>query len=140
MGGPKILTRFGRQDAGTSWYSVEEQEGRLPSGTGDAKHLREIFYPKGFNDRDIVALSGAHTVGSCHLDRSGFVGSWTENDRVFDNSFFKNLLEKEYKPMETEKGKPQTWHDKSQTMMLLSDIALIQDKEFRKHVEEFAKD
>ena len=28
----------------------------------------------GFNDQDIVALSGAHALGRCHRDRSGFEG------------------------------------------------------------------
>jgi catalase (peroxidase I) len=45
---------------------------RLPKSTGDAEHLRYIFYPKGFKDIDIVALSGMHTVGSCHEERSGY--------------------------------------------------------------------
>ena len=31
----------------------------------------------GFNDQEIVALSGAHTLGRCHTDRSGFDGPWT---------------------------------------------------------------
>jgi cytochrome c peroxidase len=28
----------------------------------------------GFNDQEIVALSGAHALGRCHSDRSGFKG------------------------------------------------------------------
>ena len=31
----------------------------------------------GFNDQEIVALSGAHAVGRCHEDASGFWGPWT---------------------------------------------------------------
>jgi len=30
-----------------------------------------VFYRQGFNDQEIVALSGAHTVGRAHADRSG---------------------------------------------------------------------
>ena len=71
MGGPAIKTRFGRKDAATSAESVESQVGRLPDGDKGVDHLREIFHPKGFTDREIVALSGAHTVGKCHADRSG---------------------------------------------------------------------
>lgn len=36
----------------------------------------------GFNDQEIVALSGAHTLGRCHADRSGFVGPWTNGGCV----------------------------------------------------------
>ena len=50
----------------------------------DAKHLRDIFYPKGFTDQDIVALSGAHTVGACHANRSGFEGAWTDEKLKFE--------------------------------------------------------
>ena len=78
----------------------------MPDGDKGAQHLRDIFYPKGFDDRDIVALSGAHTLGMCHLMWSGFNGRWTETPTRFDNSFFKNLLEKKYTPMTTEKGNP----------------------------------
>eukprot|EP00435_Cladocopium_sp_Y103_P018028 s3531_g4.t1 len=41
--------------------------GRLPDGDKGIDHLREIFHPKGFDDKDIVALSGAHTVGTSSL-------------------------------------------------------------------------
>jgi len=94
MGGPSIPTRFGRVDAKSSAESVESQVGRLPDGDKGIDHLREIFYPKGFEDKDIVALSGAHSVGGMHADRSGFEGKWTEQPLVFDNSYFKDLLTK----------------------------------------------
>jgi len=79
MGGPDIKTRFGRKDAESSQESVESQEGRLPDADKGIDHLRDIFYPKGFDDAAIVALSGAHTVGRCYLERSGFDGFWTED-------------------------------------------------------------
>ena len=58
MGGPAIPTRFGRVDASDSKANdVESQVGRLPDGDKGYDHLREIF-PKGFTDKEIVALSG----------------------------------------------------------------------------------
>ena len=36
---------------------------RLPDGSKGAPHLRDIFYRMGFNDQEIVALSGAHALG-----------------------------------------------------------------------------
>lgn len=46
----------------------------------------------GFNDQEIVALSGAHAIGMCHGDRSGFIGPWTMSPLAFDNQFFLNLV------------------------------------------------
>ena len=104
MGGPKIPTRFGRVDAKSSAESVESQVGRLPDGDKGVQHLREIFHPKGFDDKDIVALSGAHTVGKCHADRSGFDGQWTQQHLLFDNSYYADLLTKSYTAETTSKG------------------------------------
>jgi len=139
MGGPDIKTRFGRTDAESSSESVESQVGRLPDGDKGIDHLREIFHPKGFNDKDIVALSGAHTVGKCNLDRSGFDGPWTEEPLKFDNTYFKEMLEKEYKEETTEKGNPQ-FRSSDGTIMLISDLALLKDPAFKEHVETYAKD
>ena len=139
MGGPKIPTRFGRKDAATSAEGVEGQEGRLPDGDKGIPHLREIFHPKGFTDKDIVALSGAHTVGKCHADRSGFDGAWTEAPLSFDNSYFKEMLAKEYADETTAQGCPQKKHGASGTIMLISDLALL-EAPFREYVELYAKD
>jgi len=56
MGGPKVQYRPERPDAHDNTVCVPD--GRLPHA-----HLRDIFYRMGFDDKDIVALSGAHTVG-----------------------------------------------------------------------------
>ena len=139
MGGPDIKTRFGRKDAESSADSVESQVGRLPDGDKEIDHLREIFAPKGFSDKEIVALSGAHTVGKCHLDRSGFDGPWTEAPLKFDNSYFKDMLAKEWTDDKSEKGNPQ-FKSESGTIMLISDLALLKDPAFKEHVEKYAAD
>lgn len=43
-----------------------------------AKGLRDVFYRMGFNDREIVALSGAHALGRCGREGTGvpFVLRW----------------------------------------------------------------
>jgi catalase (peroxidase I) len=37
------------------------------------QHIRDVFSRMGFNDKEAVALLGAHAVGRCHTDRSGWV-------------------------------------------------------------------
>eukprot|EP01062_Namystynia_karyoxenos_P067926 TRINITY_DN6205_c0_g1_i1.p1 TRINITY_DN6205_c0_g1~~TRINITY_DN6205_c0_g1_i1.p1 ORF type:complete len:641 (+),score=227.82 TRINITY_DN6205_c0_g1_i1:85-1923(+) len=148
MGGPRIRFRCGRKDAPCSEESAPD--GRLPDATQGADHLREVFERMGFSDRDIVALSGCHTVGHCHRDRSGFEGPWTEKPLVFDNQFFKLLLEEKWEKKEYEDGprKGCTYYQSSKVsegpksgplIMLPTDMALIEDAKFRRHVERYAK-
>lgn len=67
--GPKIDMRYGRVD--TEKAEQCPSEGNLPGanapfddGSADAStHLRKVFHRMGFSDEEIVALSGAHTVG-----------------------------------------------------------------------------
>merc|ERR1719329_1408596 len=120
MGGPEIPTRFGRVDA-----------------TKGSEQLREIFHPKGLDDKAIVALSGAHTVGRCHAERSGFDGPWTSNPNKFDNGYFTELVRKTYQPETSTKGKPQHRCPASKTMMLISDLALLSDPALKTHVDRY---
>jgi hypothetical protein len=41
--------------------------------------------------REMVALVGAHTLGRCHTDRSGFKGPWTNAPTTFSNLYFQEL-------------------------------------------------
>lgn len=91
----------------------------------------------GFNDKDIVVLSGAHTLGRCHTYRSGFEGPWTTNQFKFDNEYFKNLLELTWTPREWD-GPLQYTDESKKLMMLPTDICLTTDPEFRKYVELYA--
>eukprot|EP00965_Chrysotila_dentata_P256851 6212691-Pleurochrysis_carterae.AAC.1 len=93
-----------------------------------------------FNDKDIVALSGAHTVGKCHIDRSGFEGAWTEEPLKFDNTYFKEMLSKKYESETTSAGNPQNRNAETGTIMLISDLALLEDDAFKTHVEKYASD
>jgi len=45
-------------------------------------HIRSVFQRMGFTDREMVALVGAHAMGRCHTDRSGFWGPWYVNLRA----------------------------------------------------------
>ena len=93
-GGPKVPVEVGRKDQGPEGCPPN---GRLPDAAQGAQHLRDVFYRQGFDDREIVALSGAHTLGRCHVTRSGFDGPWTSDPLKFDNEYFVNLLEKKWK-------------------------------------------
>jgi len=96
----------------------------------------------GFNDKDIVTLSGAHSLGRCHEDRSGFTGPWTRAPTTFSNEYFRLLLEEkwvEHKPKPTAPLQFQDTSSKS-LMMLPSDMALLADPVFKKQVVEYSKD
>lgn len=150
MGGPDIPFRPGRSDAEKVPEKFEDDsrfshDGRLPDAALGAQHLRDIFYRMGFNDQEIVALSGAHAVGRCHTDRSGFWGPWTRAENTFSNEYFRLLLEEKWTPKRTHKGKkwrgPEQLEDPSgELMMLPTDMALVKDEKFKKWVEIYAKD
>ena len=136
-GGPEIPHHFGRTDAADG--SACPAHGFLPDAKQGAQHLRDVFYRMGFDDRAIVCLSGAHTLGKCNTSRSGFEGYWTLNHRTFDNSYFTNLLNNKWIKHTQPNGNEQ-YHDEAtgQLMMLESDLCLKTDPVFRKVAEEYA--
>ena len=101
--------------------------------------MRDIFYRQDFNDQEIVALSGAHALGRCHADASGYVGPWSGTPLLFNNSYFVLLKGLKWAPND-EAAKFQYKDPSGQLMMLPSDIALIEDAKFKKYVDVYAKD
>eukprot|EP00887_Chlorella_sp_A99_P004348 scaffold15.g4348.t1 len=145
MGGPHIPWRPGRSDKEEN--AIPLPDGRLPDAGKDAKHIRDVFYrhggvavlQMGFDDQEIVALSGAHTLGRCHVDRSGFDGPWTNAPTTFSNLYFVELVENKWHKRKWDG--PLQYQDKSNTLMMLpTDMWLVWDKKFRKHTSEYAKD
>lgn len=138
MGGPAIPWRPGRADIDLHDIGAHVRpEGRLPDGAKGKPHLRDIFYRMGWNDQEIVALSGAHALGRCHTDRSGFDGPWTFSPTSFTNDYYVQLMENSWK-VRSWKG-PKQFQDKSKSLMMLpTDMALL-DKDFKPYVEKYAK-
>ncbi|KAF9687197.1 hypothetical protein SADUNF_Sadunf02G0068600 [Salix dunnii] len=139
-GGPKIPMKYGRVDVSAPDGCPEE--GRLPAAgpPKPADHLREVFYRMGLNDREIVALSGAHTLGRSRPERSGWGKpetkytkngpgapggqSWTVKWLKFDNSYFKDIKERKDDDL----------------LVLPTDAALFEDPSFKVYAEKYAED
>ena len=98
------------------------------------------FIGTGFNDKEIACLSGGHTLGRCHKTRSGFDGPWTNNPLKFDNNYFRLLVNMKWQPRKWDGPLQYEDAESQQLMMLPTDIALITDPEFKKHVVAYAKD
>ena len=160
-------SRYGRVDA----MSPDQcsPEGNLPDGnpnpetglfggpggtapTSDATaagHLRKVFYRMGLNDEEIVALSGAHTLGRAYKDRSGAGAaqthftdgtsrvlradgsaaqyntggsSWTSNWLTFDNSYYQTVSDANADP---------------ELLKLQTDLTLFEDPDFKVYAERF---
>ncbi|KAJ3348665.1 L-ascorbate peroxidase 3 [Allomyces javanicus] len=140
MGGPSIPWKAGRTDA-VSAESCPPQ-GRLPDASKDRKHVREVFNRMGFDDREIVALMGAHVLGRCHPDRSGYHLPWTYNPTTFTNAYY-TLLQSEYWKKEKNWDGPMQYVNKKGTgdiMMLPTDMEMLWDRTFKQYVKEFAND
>eukprot|EP00249_Psilotum_nudum_P012585 c23868_g1_i1 orf=426-1763(-) len=139
-GGPKIPMRYGRVDI----TQPEEcpPEGNLPDAgpPSPADHLRQVFYRMGFSDKEIVVLSGAHTLGRSRPERSGWGKpetkytksgpgkpggkSWTVQWLTFDNFYFKDIKQKKDDDL----------------LVLPTDAVLFEDPGFQVHAEKYAED
>jgi len=94
----------------------------------------------GFNDQEIVALIGAHTLGRCHTDRSGFDGPWTFAPTSFSNLYFQELNNQKWVEKNWKGPKQFVDKDSGKIMMLPADMALTKDSNFKKWVDLYAKD
>ncbi|KAJ8479097.1 hypothetical protein OPV22_022824 [Ensete ventricosum] len=139
-GGPKIPMKYGRVDVSGPEQCPEE--GRLPDAgpPSPAGHLRNVFYRMGLDDKEIVALSGAHTLGRSRPERSGWGKaetkytkdgpgapggqSWTVQWLKFDNSYFRDIKE----------GKDED------LLILPTDAVLFEDSQFKVYAEKYAED
>ncbi|KAI8575552.1 hypothetical protein K450DRAFT_261206 [Umbelopsis ramanniana AG] len=138
LGGPTIPWRPGRQDVDDGKSCTPD--GRLPDAGQGERHIRDIFYRMGFDDQEIVALAGAHSLGRCHPDRSGFEGPWQEAPTVFTNEYYKALRDRKWVKKTVKASGAQQWVDKKNpdVMMLPAEIAMYNDKAFKKFFNEYA--
>ncbi|KAG8382730.1 hypothetical protein BUALT_Bualt05G0107700 [Buddleja alternifolia] len=122
VGGPSWSVRLGRRDSTTASLSLANSD--LPSPFAGLDVLIPAFANKGLTARDMVALSGAHTLGQsqCFLFRGRIYNNGTDIDanfasmrrrrcpqnggdanlapldlvtpNSFDNNYYKNLIQR----------------------------------------------
>eukprot|EP00877_Chromochloris_zofingiensis_P009779 jgi/Chrzof1/5054/Cz15g10020.t1 len=115
-GGPIIQVSIGRQDA-----TAADPAGRMASEQSGVQQLKANFANKGFDTRDLVVLSGAHTLGG-----KGFGDPVT-----FDNAYYSALLQKPWL---------NTKDEMATHIGLPSDHALPEDAECNAMIQEYAAD
>ncbi|KAE8774270.1 Peroxidase 55 [Hordeum vulgare] len=93
--GPYWTVELGRLDGLVS--KASDVEGKLPDPDMHVKELTDIFYRSGLSQRDMVALSGAHTVGFAHCSRFTKrlynYSSTVKLDPSFNPEYAKRLME-----------------------------------------------
>lgn len=155
LGGPRIEMAWGRIDA-TADQAPEicPPAERLPDWDDSTTTVREKFGRMGFDDRDIVALIGAHTVGKAHPENLGFpFRNWDNSPVRFDSQYFDFVLSKTglgppdwrlvVEDDRTRPGEEIRWFEPSSRggwLMLPTDMMLRHDEGFRPHAEEFFED
>ncbi|WFD42306.1 cytochrome-c peroxidase [Malassezia psittaci] len=135
MGGPVVPWRPGRVDLPED----ETHANNLPDGTEDADRVRSLADRLGFNAQEMTALIGAHAMGRCHRQNSGYDGPWTHSPTSFTNAYYTELLEEKWKPRDWD-GPFQYQDPGKELMMLPADYALNQDTDLREIVKRYADD
>ncbi|EDQ92537.1 uncharacterized protein MONBRDRAFT_13407 [Monosiga brevicollis MX1] len=152
-GGPKLAMRYGRVDV-----EAAAVDGNLPDAmaSNPAQHLRQVFERMGFNDRDIVALSGAHTIGRAFKGRSGVTNNGYGDEaatRYTKSSAVARADGRAGVGMPGGRSWTPNWltfdnsyfieslrQPREELLWMATDQALHEDPRFRPHFEEFARD
>ncbi|KAM3293333.1 hypothetical protein ACQJBY_036725 [Aegilops geniculata] len=82
LGGPSWEVKMGRRDSTTA--SFNGAENNIPPPTSGLANLTSLFAAQGLSQKDMVALSGAHTIGQA---RCTFFRDHIYNDTNIDSGF-----------------------------------------------------
>ncbi|KAJ3265370.1 hypothetical protein HDU77_005393 [Chytriomyces hyalinus] len=129
-GGPSVKWRPNRADA-VDAFDEPFTTNDLPDFKWNAAQLKRFFYAKGFNDREIVALSGGHCLGGVPQLNA----PWTSTPFEFNNAYFV-LLSNPEQYTAVDGG----YRNRDGLIMLASDMALVEDETFAQYVSLYAQD
>lgn len=152
LGGPTVRFRPGRTD--TTDTSRIPPNGFLPDGAlgnqvpkggGSAPgvlHMRAVFTRLDCSDADAIALMiGGHSVGHMFLQNSGFEGKWSHQSLQFSNAYAKALLNLNFSPMRTSRGKLQFRDTGTRVLTMMPiEMALLTDESYRSWLVKFNLD
>lgn len=80
VGGPYYDVKLGRKDALVS--KASDVDGKIPLPTMSMNQIIKMYKSKGFSVQEMVALSGAHTIGFSHCNQfSSEIYNFTRNQK-----------------------------------------------------------
>ena len=89
-----------------------------------ASFIKKFRYPKSYQLHIFYYFLGAHAVGRCHTDRSGFWGPWTHAESTLSNEYYRLMFEEKWTPKKTHNGQewkgPPQFENKDGDLMMLS--------------------
>ncbi|XXG44169.1 hypothetical protein AAC387_Pa01g4041 [Persea americana] len=88
--GPGWMVELGRRDSLTA--SFTEANTDLPAPKANLSSLINSFSRKGLTAAEMVALSGAHTIGMAKCPPKPLCNLDSSTPDVFDNGYYKNLI------------------------------------------------
>ncbi|RWR81233.1 cationic peroxidase 1-like protein [Cinnamomum micranthum f. kanehirae] len=91
LGGPGWIVELGRRDSLTA--SLTEANTDLPAPKANLSSLINSFSRKGLTAAEMVALSGAHTIGMAKCPSMPLCNLDSSTPDVFDNGYYENLIE-----------------------------------------------
>ena len=116
--------KVGRKDCRTSPLEDEARTNDFPRGTDGTTKTFNFFKKEfGFTVRESVALLGAHTLGRCHLENLGFLGTWVDKrfsthshgglspTSVLNNAYYKMIIDVIPWGQVTINGKNKQWQE-----------------------------
>lgn len=95
----------------------------LPHPDFNLSDIENNLVKLGLTDEEIVALFGYRTLGFLSNKLNEHEKRWSINPYVFDNNYYKELLDKDSEYLKTP-----------------SDLVLLNESRFRQYVENYAKD
>ena len=138
MRGPHIPFQPGRADLPPHPLPLSTPS-RIPTGNSSLPTLLRTFHSLGLTPQEMVALIGAHSVGRCHIDRSGYEGQWSRRPATFSADLFRTMKGERWREREW-RGPMQWTNEDGRLMMLPSDLALMEGEETRRWVLRYADD
>jgi hypothetical protein len=97
---PDVPITIGRQPFGGAQLPAETLPSDHSNGEGVEAYFDEFFH---FSPEEAATIMGAHTLGGANPAASGFVGPWTSRRDIFDNEYYRAILN----PPSTDQNCPQ---------------------------------
>jgi len=131
---------MGHSDASTvaligGGHTIGKMHGACPDGPGNPPNTA---FEQGTHIWKGACGTGAEQGRGANTFTSGFEGYWTSNPFTWDNEFFVDLVAKNWTLTQSPAGNPQWETQDLDTIRLTTDLALLEDAEYKSLVEQFA--